>query len=360
MKLLFDWVWEHPLLVLAAAALIPLGGFATWQAGSIAGVNRRLAILGGSLVLAYGLGWALFNATAKDADGLAVFACMMIATSLAGHGRAYAHGERVRSYFGVYTVGDDAERGVRILAHGTTDHGCQFLAAGKRREPTAYYGRSAGIGLLLAATSKLMGKDADVGVVGLGTGTLACYREPDQTYRFYEIDPVVLEFSTRGRFTFLADCAPDSETVIRDARIALELEPGGQYDVLVVDAFSSDSIPLHLLTREVLQTYRRSIRDSGAIAIHISNRFIDLEPVLAALARDAGMHAAVRVDYPEPAKGLTASIWVAMAPRADTLAALRKVSPADSWRDPVAPAPSVWSDQYASTLPHFRWHNLSK
>lgn len=380
--LLFDWVWEHPLLVLAAAALLPLGGFATWQARVIAGGNRRLAVLGGGLVLAFGLGWVLFNATVSDADGLAaaiyvalcmvalllafnraamlaVFASMMIATSLAGHGRAYANGERVRSYFGVYTVGDDAARGLRVLAHGTTDHGRQFLAPEKRREPTAYYGRSAGVGLLLTAASKVMGKGADVGVVGLGTGTLACYREPDQTYRFYEIDPVILEFSTRGRFTFLADCAPDSETVIGDARIALEQEPGGQCDVLVVDAFSSDSIPLHLLTREALQTYRRSIRDGGAIAIHISNRFIDLEPVLAALARDAGMQAAVRVDYPDPETRLTASIWVVMTPRADTLAALRQASPADSWREPVAPAPSVWSDQYASTLPHFRWHNLA-
>ncbi len=380
--LLFDWVWEHPLLVLAAAALLPLGGFATWQARGIAGGNRRLAVLGGGLVLAFGLGWVLFNATVSDADGLAAaiyvalaavalllafnraamlaaFACMMIATSLAGHGGAYANGERVRSYFGVYTVRDDAARGLRVLAHGTTDHGRQFLAPEKRREPTAYYGRRAGVGLLLTAASTVMGKGADVGVVGLGTGTLACYREPDQTYRFYEIDPVILEFSTRGRFTFLADCAPDSEIVIGDARIALEQEPGGQYDVLVVDAFSSDSIPLHLLTREALQTYRRSIRDGGAIAIHISNRFIDLEPVLAALARDAGMQAAVRVDYPDPETRLTASIWVVMTPRADTLAALRQASPADSWREPVAPAPSVWSDQYASTLPYFRWHNLA-
>ncbi len=379
--LLFDWVWEHPLLVLAAAALLPLGGFATWQERFIADDKRLVAVLI-ALICAVGLGWVLFNATATNADLLgwvmyvmlaalalalafnraallAVFACMMIATSLTGHAKAYAFGERVRSYFGVYNVGDDTVQGLRILAHGTTDHGRQFLAPEKRREPTAYYGRSAGVGLLLANTAKAMGKGAAVGVVGLGTGTLACYREPDQTYRFYEIDPVILEFSTRGKFTFLADCAPDSETVIGDARIALEQEPGGQYDVLVVDAFSSDSIPLHLLTREALQTYRRSIKDGGAIAIHISNRFINLEPVLAALVRDAGMSAAVRGDFPDPKTGLTASIWVVMTPREDTLTALRQVSPANSWRNPVAPAQTVWSDQYASTLPHFRWNALS-
>jgi hypothetical protein len=379
--LLFDWVWEHPLLVLAAAALIPLRWFATWQARIIADASMRLALLGAGLVLAFVLGWLLFYATLGDVGlwalvlyvGLAatalvlafnrfafmaVFCCMMVATSLAGHGRTYAHGERVRSYFGVYTVISNTALGLRILAHGTTDHGRQFLDPEKRREPTAYYGRNSGVGLLLARTSQVMGKGAEVGVVGLGTGTLACYREPDQVYRFYEIDPAILDFSTAGKFTFLADCAPDSETVIGDARIALEREPGGQYDVLVVDAFSSDSIPLHLLTREALQTYRRSIGEGGAIAIHISNRFIHLEPVLAALARDAGLFASVRADAPDAASGLTHSVWVVMAPRPATLTAITQGSPPATWRKTVAPAPSVWTDQYASTLPQFRWNEL--
>ncbi|MEQ5788164.1 fused MFS/spermidine synthase [Erythrobacter sp. NFXS35] len=379
--LLFDWVWEHPLLVLAAAALIPLGRFATWQLRFVTGDMQRIVVLGGGLLLAFGLALVLVNATLRDADGLAmaiyvalavialvltfnraallaVFACMMIGTSLEGHGSAYAHGERVRSYFGVYTVSDNDEAGFRMLAHGTTDHGRQFLKPEKRRQPTAYYGPNAGVGLLLGGASGLMGKGADIGIVGLGAGTLACYREPDQTYRFYEIDPAILEFSTVGKFTFLSDCAPDSETVIGDARIALEQETGAQYDVLVVDAFSSDSIPLHLLTREALQTYRRSIRKDGAIAIHISNRFIDLEPVLAALVRDAGMFAAVRADFPNSVQGLTPSIWVVMSPREATLQAITAASPAATWRKPVTPAQTVWSDQYASTLPHFRWNAL--
>ncbi|KPF63771.1 spermidine synthase [Porphyrobacter sp. AAP60] len=379
--LLFDWVWEHPLLVLAAAALIPLRWFATWQARIVSGGTMRIVLLGAGLLLAFVLGWLLFYATLGDVGlwaivlygGLAaialvlafnrfafvaVFCCMMVATSLVGHGRTYAHGERVRSYFGVYNVITNTALGLRILASGTTDHGRQFLHPEKRREPTAYYGRNSGVGLLLARTSQVMGKGADIGVVGLGTGTLACYREPDQTYRFYEIDPAILDFSAAGKFTFLADCAPDSETVIGDARLALEREPAGQYDVLVVDAFSSDSIPLHLLTREALQTYRRSITDGGAIAIHISNRFFNLEPVLAALAQDAGLFAAVRADAPDTASMLTYSVWVVMAPQETTLTAITQDSPPATWRKPVAPAPSVWSDQYASTLPQFRWHEL--
>ncbi|WP_296721742.1 spermidine synthase [Erythrobacter sp.] len=379
--LLFDWVWEHPLLMLAAAALIPLGWFGSWQMRITDDRTRRLALLGGGLILALGMSSALFNATMRDADMLvialylalaaaalvlafnrvafvAVFCGMMVASSLAGHGYTYVNGDRVRSYFGVYNISDNAALGIRVLGHGTTNHGQQFLKPEQRREPTAYYGRAAGIGLLLSGASDLFGEGADIGVVGLGTGTLACYREPDQKYRFYEIDPVMLDFSTEGRFTFLSDCAPDSETVIGDARIALEQEAGGQYDVLVVDAFSSDAIPLHLLTREALQTYRRSIRDDGAIAIHITNRFIDLKPVLAALARDGGLAAAVRRDVPDAATGLFPSTWVVLTPTNETLASIKRISGADNWRILDDPAPSVWTDQHASTLSRFRWNEL--
>jgi spermidine synthase len=379
--LLFDWVWEHPLLVLAAAALIPMGPLATWQRRMGSEPKLRLAMLVAGLVLAMVLAWFLLRAVADDvmtvampiffALGLlalvlkfnrfaflAVFCLMMAGIGVVGHGRAYAQGERVRSYFGVYSVSDYAAAGFRQLKHGTTQHGRQYLAPEQRREPTAYYGRGSGVGLLLTNAAKVYGAGAKVGVVGLGAGTLACYREPDQDYRFYEIDPAILEFSTRGRFTFLSDCAPDSETVIGDARIALEEEAAAQYDVLVVDAFSSDAIPLHLLTREALQAYRRSITSEGALAIHISNRFIDLEPVLAALAEDAEMAAMVRHDSPDTTAGLTPSKWVVMTPNAASLAAIKQASGADQWRAIEPAADSVWSDQYASTLTQFRWNLL--
>jgi hypothetical protein len=379
--LVFDWVWEHPLLVFAAAALIPLGALAQWQARLAGQSGRRLLVLGAGLGLAMLLSLLAFRAAADDAMPtamamlaimallalllkfnrtafLAVFALMMVGVGAVGHGRAYASGERVRSYFGVYSVRDLEERGIRQLTHGTTQHGRQYLDPAKRREPTAYYGRSAGVGLLLGKASAVFGPEARVGIVGLGAGTLACYREPDQTYRFYEIDPAILAFSTRGTFTFLADCAPASETVIGDARLALETEPAGQYDVLAVDAFSSDAIPLHLLTREALQAYVRAIGDEGAIAIHISNRFIELEPVLAALARDAGLAAMVRADYPDIATGLTPSKWVVLTPRPEALAAIRAATGEDQWTALDPPTDSVWSDQYASTLTQFRWKSL--
>lgn len=379
--LLFDWVWEHPLLVMAAAALVPLRSLTPWQDRLAANSRLRLPVLAVGLMLAMLLSWhlvlaadqgreaivwPLYGALAVVAVGvmfnraafLAVFGLTMVAIGLPGHVNAYRTGERVRSYFGVYTVSDSKTHGLRVLAHGTTDHGRQFLASEKRREPTAYYGREAGVGLLLRNASALYGTEARIGVVGLGTGTLACYRAPGQTYRFYEIDPAILEFSRRGRFTFLSDCAPDSEIVIGDARIALEDEAPGQFDILVVDAFSSDAIPLHLLTREALEAYRRSIAANGSVAIHISNRYIDLEPVIAALARDAGMQAMLRWDNPDRTTGLTPSMWIVLSQRAETLAALRQASGRTEWRELATPSDTVWSDQYASTLPQFRWNTL--
>jgi hypothetical protein len=256
-------------------------------------------------------------------------------------------------------VRDDARRGLRTLAHGTTNHGNQFLAPDKRRLPTTYYGPTSGVGLLLAHSPRLFGEGAAIGIVGLGTGTLACYRAPDQAYRFYEIDPVIRDLATGGLFTYIADCAPRSTVVIGDARIALEREATAQHDVLVIDAFSSDAIPLHLLTREAMQTYRRAIRPDGALMIHISNRFIDLEPVLAALVRDAGMAAMMREDLQENrASGLVTSKWVVIAPDAQRLAAIRAATGPERWRSLAAPAASVWSDQYASTLTYFRWDAL--
>ncbi len=381
--LLFDWVWEHPLLVFAAALLIPLGGTTFLHKYFADHDRRRLAMLAIGLTLAMALSVLLFLTVSEGpsiilvlafllmallalvlafnrAAFVTVFVLMMAGIGLMGHGITYTKGERVRSYFGVYTISDYPEEGLRMLTHGTTSHGRQFLKAEKRREPTTYYGNSAGVGLLLGNARQLYGDGARVGVVGLGAGTLACYRQPDQMYRFYEIDPEILGFSESGQFTFLDDCAPDSETVIGDARIALESEATGQYDVLVVDAFSSDAIPLHLLTREALQTYRRSIDADGAILIHISNRFIDLEPVLAALARDAGMVAAVRLDKPEDTDALSDSKWVVMTPQEKSLAAIRQISGAKEWSALDDTAQTVWSDQYASTLTQFYWSRLFK
>src|SRR4249919_2648524 len=167
-----------------------------------------------------------------------------------------------RSFFGVYSI-RPADYYGRILVHGTTIHGIQNLGSPEReRMATSYYAPSSGIGLAMMAAPALFGDSARIGIVGLGAGSLACYALPKQTWTFYEIDPAVAAIATDpARFTFLSRCQPKARIVIGDARLTLEKDPPASADVLVVDAFSSDSVPMHLLTREAFDDYARHVGD---------------------------------------------------------------------------------------------------
>jgi spermidine synthase len=202
------------------------------------------------------------------------------------------------------------------------------------------------------------GPNASIGVVGLGTGTLSCYARPGQDWRFFEIDPAMVRIARNPEiFTFLSRCAPQARVILGDARLSLAREPAGKLDLLAVDAFSSDAIPIHLLTREALQVYRRALKPDGLLLIHISNRYLDLEPVLAAAAKRDGWHAAA-FDYSpeagEEGRNLSRSIWVAMTRDKDGLMTLRIASAEDAhlWR-PLLGRPGFegWTDDYASILP---------
>jgi hypothetical protein len=195
--------------------------------------------------------------------------------------------------------------------------------------------------------------DASIGVVGLGAGTLACYRRPGQDWTFFELDPQVRDYSRQGTFTFLERCTPDARVVIGDARLKLAQEPAARLNILAIDAFSSDSIPLHLLTREAFATYRRALESDGLLLVHISNRFIDLAPVIAALARETGWHGRMRMDEPAPGAGLTPSVWIALARDEGQLAALDRSG--WSWNELPPPARRAWTDENASILPLIRW-----
>jgi spermidine synthase len=265
-----------------------------------------------------------------------------------------------RSFFGVYTVGLRAEGGERILLHGTTVHGIQLQGSAKReRSATSYYAPPSGVGLALAGAPRLFGHHARIGVVGLGTGTLACYARPGQQWTFYEIDPAVVAIARDPhRFTFLSRCLPNVPVRIGDARLTLEQSRPGTLDVLVVDAFSSDSIPLHLLTLEAFETYRRTLAAEGLLLIHISNRHLDLKPVVAEAA-SKGWTARLRRYSPTEADNAryqyAASVWIALSPSAQTLGALDHASPG-AW-EPLDRRPGFkpWTDDYASVLPVLRY-----
>jgi len=194
-----------------------------------------------------------------------------------------------RNFYGtLYTVestDDDLHDRYRELYHGSIKHGEQYLSEARRREPTAYYGRTAGIGLAIANTNPVNKK---VGVIGLGTGTLATYGQPGDIYRMYEINPQVFELA-QSEFTFLADSRASIESVLGDARLSLAREPVQNFDVLAVDAFSGDSVPVHLITAQAMDVYLRHMKPDGIIAFHLTNRFLWLPPVVENIARAKGL-----------------------------------------------------------------------
>jgi hypothetical protein len=171
------------------------------------------------------------------------------------------------------------------LVHGRIVHGSQFLNPELCATPTTYYSRNSGVGQLLLSL-KTTGRK--IGVVGLGAGTLAAYGQPGDTFRFYEINPDVIDLANRY-FHYLPGCPAKTETIVGDARLLLEREPDQEFDCLVLDAFSGDAIPVHLLTSEAIDTYQRHLKDRGVLAIHISNLYFDLRPIVAGLAHRAGM-----------------------------------------------------------------------
>ncbi|MBE9555094.1 MAG: fused MFS/spermidine synthase [Proteobacteria bacterium] len=257
------------------------------------------------------------------------------------------HGER--SFFGVNRV-TAMETPVRahILIHGTTVHGAQRQDEKARKIPQTYYHPAGPLGQVFQAFP--FWRFNRVGAVGLGTGAAACYARPGQDWTFFEIDPVVERIARDERFfTFLADCAPEARVVIGDARLSLQAAPDDSFDLLILDAFSSDAIPVHLLTVEAFAMYRRKLAPGGVIMVHISNRYLDLEPVLGRMTVEAGFFGVaqyhdegtneVMLRYP--------SIWVAMARSPDDIVEL---APDPRWQPLRGANAPLWTDDYVNIV----------
>ena len=220
-----------------------------------------------------------------------------------------------RNFYGVLMVRvetDDRPEPAPLyqLIHGRTMHGMQYFSPQQRRWPTSYYGPYSGVGLVL--THHRAGQPRHVGIVGLGIGTLAAYGQAADRLRFYEINPAVTALAEHF-FTYLQDCPAASETVLGDARISLERELPQEFDVLVLDAFSSDAIPIHLLTEEAFQIYLRHLKPDGILAVHISNVHVDLRPVLAGHARRLGLSELTVASDADADRGVRAAVWSLLA-----------------------------------------------
>ena len=374
--LVFDWTYEHPLLILAATASLamaaPFGRTAALWSGPNRARATRLGLAALLVVLvvvtalpskAFGfLGLVVLLGIGIAAIGnrwlmtATVAAVMLTAGGIEKLTLSAEPGRMTRSFFGIYSIrtgGNDS----RMLAHGTTTHGVENLGSEAReRVATSYYAPRSGVGLAMAAVPALF-PNARVGIVGLGAGTLACASKPGQSWRFYEIDPVIVGIA-KTQFHFLILCQPDAPMVVGDARLTLNREPDHSADVLVIDAFSSDSVPMHLLTREAFAGYRRHLRPDGLLMVHISNRYLDLTPVIGA-ATGWGWTAQTRLYYPTPAEqrdNAGASLWVALSPSPATIAALNRASGPSHWR-PLHPRPGFagWTDDHSTILPLIKW-----
>lgn len=285
---LFPFYWELPLAIVLAGAI------GAWIASSRVRGPLQTVFLGGSL-LSIAVSGVFLKEYVSD--------------------NYLDNVDASRSFYGTLRVKERPLAGepepVRRLVHGVILHGLQDMNENARREPTTYYGRSSGVGIAIAEMALQNPKGMRVGVIGLGVGTLAAYGRPGDHYRFYEINPQVVEIAQQD-FRYLGDSPAEVSLALGDARLVLERETDNRFDVLVIDAFSSDSIPIHLITREAMQLYARHLRPEGVIAFHVTNRYLDLSPVVDLVAQEAGYRAALVSDEPVgDGRALTAfSDWV--------------------------------------------------
>ena len=278
--------------------------------------------------------------------GLCVLLMLGLYVVLGGRGLlnvAYAS----RTFFGSYRVAFESDRRSFTLFHGTTIHGRQNIGS---PEPLTYYHRDSPIAQVFATRARTV---TSVGAVGLGTGTLAAYVKPGEQWTFYEIDPEVERIARDRRyFTHLASCGASCRVVIGDARLSLQQRPD-THDVIVIDAFSSDSIPIHLLTREAVQIYLSRLNPDGVLALHISNNHLDLRPVVAGIMRDLRLAGRVQVQgTTDMTTGKFGSQWTVLA-RSE--AALGVLATDGRWKPLQLTDARTWTDDFSNIWSVLRW-----
>jgi hypothetical protein len=362
----FDWTYEFPLLVIAAVAMTNSQATTSKSLLAVLLVIAAFALVASvtfdwnrppQIWLAVAFAMLVLLAGKRRFLVLIVSICAALSLSVSDALFLSRYGLHQRSFFGIYTISDNEEGTLRTLTHGTTTHGVQQLANERTIEPTGYFGPNSGVGRVLSQAPELIGPRAHIGIIGMGAGTLACYGLDGQIWTFYEIDPLVVDIAVRqGWFTYLTNCAPDAQIKLGDARLTLPKEPDQSLDILVMDAFSSDAVPTHLLTSEAFDIYEHVLTDHGVLLVHISNRYLDLEPVLARETETRGWSAALLKYEPsadERERGERASIWVVMSKSPPLLGQAirgsewRKINIIDGFRS--------WTDDYGSVLSLIKW-----
>lgn len=376
---IFSRVVEYPLILVLACLLRPgaLPTLKDWRAALMDTVLPAL-LLGGILalmdvgkldftdmngaaqVIVLIIGLVVFALQARPVRfALAVGALIVAGAGTSGElGPEIAH---ARNFYGILRVDNHATPPMRVLINGTIEHGAQSLDPARRLQPLSYYHPAGPLGQLFA---RIGGGPLteDVAVVGLGAGSVACYAHAGEHWTFFEINPAVVAIARNpALFTFLRDCPAKPNVVLGDARLSLERQPNGAFGVIILDAFSSDAIPTHMMTREAMQLYLAKLKPGGLVLFHISNQFLDLAPVVEGIAHAEGLtarlfsdphvinadsdSAAASTDYQD------ASDWVVVARSPADLAPIANDT---RWR-PVSPSPKVrvWTDDYSDVFDAF-------
>jgi SAM-dependent methyltransferase len=375
--LIFSTVLEYPLTLVLACLLMPVGAATTtrrqrvldfaWPVVIGLVAANLLRLLRGPTMwpmpavtaLMYGVPTVLclvfFRRPLRFA--LSVAGVLVACSMVPGYQDSTLRVER--NFFGIHRVSIDPTGEYHWLSHGNTLHGIQHIDPKQRDEPLSYFTRSGPFGQAFASLDDSLKQR--VGVIGLGAGSLSSYGARGERWTFYEIDPAVEEIARDRRyFTFLKDSPANVEVVLGDARLSLQRAGDGQFGVLVLDAYTSDTIPLHLITREALALYLRKLAPNGVLIFHISNRHLRLERVLAALAQDSGLACVVQGESVKNAMGellatgKISSKWVVMARQPAALATLRHDP---RWQQPPPRLQArLWTDDYASVFSVFIWH----
>jgi protein-L-isoaspartate O-methyltransferase len=333
------------------------------------------ALLGALVAAAwYGLKWATVDVTEDTKTALAVDAVLVLVAYLFRKRRfrfAFAMAILIfgyhlalpgfldsnpvvyigRDFFGIKKVVYEVESNMRKLLHGDTLHGLESQDPAFSGQPLSYYHETGPVGDVMNMISDRPSEH--VGVVGLGTGSMAAWARPNRHVTYFEIDPQIVDVATYF-FTFLRRCDKNCDVVMGDGRLSIEKQPDGTFDVLMLDAFDSDSIPAHLVSREAVQMYLRKLKPNGMILFHVSNRYMDVESLVSALIIDASLEGLVRYDNDEEAPGKTSSDYVVAARRPESLGSLEQN---ENWTHVEKPAGILpWTDDYSNMLKIVRWH----
>jgi hypothetical protein len=366
----FSTVLEYPVLVVASLAALP-----GLRAMALGALSRHLGIVAALVAVALVLalaGWrpdfntyvlslciaGLIVIVLRDRPAIQLGSVIGLIVLGGAYQPQLDDTKNFRSFFGVNKVAETTDGRFRLLIHGTTLHGAERIRNDDgtpyegRPELTTYYAPGSPLDQVVSAARSARGGLAHVATVGLGTGSMACFAEPPEDWRFYEIDSEVVRIARDPTlFRFLSACTPDAPIIVGDARLTLSDEPDGLFDLIVVDAFSSDAVPVHLLTREAIAGYFAKLAPGGVLAFHISNQYMDLAPVVAASAAANGLVGMIGRSASmarDPVTFRTGSIVAVMVRQWSDLAGLAATP---GWT-PMAPDPTVrvWTDDYSNIL----------